>query len=104
MELYGLEGAHPYVKKLTGTSLWEIRILGGDSIRIFYVTMKIKTFFLLHAFKKKSQKTPSKELARRVKTTQSVISRLEQGESSPSISFLKRVAAALNTTLQVQFK
>lgn len=49
-------------------------------------------------------KITQKELAKRVNTTQSVISRLEQGESSPSISFLKRVAAALNTTLQVQFK
>lgn len=49
-------------------------------------------------------KITQKELARRVNTTQSVISRLEQGESSPSISFLKRVATALNTTLQVQFK
>ena len=49
-------------------------------------------------------KITQKELAKRLNTTQSVISRLEQGESSPSISFLKRVAAALNTTLQVQFK
>ena len=49
-------------------------------------------------------KITQKELAKRVNTTQSVISRLEQGESSPSISFLKRVAAALNTTLLVQFK
>lgn len=62
MELYGLEGAHPYAKKLAGTSLWEIRILGGDSIRILYVTMKAKIFLLLHAFKKKSQKTPPKEI------------------------------------------
>ena len=49
-------------------------------------------------------KITQKELAKRLNTTQSVISRLEQGESSPSISFLKRVAAALNTTLLVQFK
>lgn len=49
-------------------------------------------------------KITQKELAKRMNTTQSVISRLEQGERSPSIALLKRVAAALNTTLQVQFK
>lgn len=50
------------------------------------------------------QKMTQKQLAKRINTTQSVISRVEQAKTSPSISFLKRLAAALNTTLQVQFK
>ncbi|MBI2600932.1 helix-turn-helix transcriptional regulator [Candidatus Daviesbacteria bacterium] len=49
-------------------------------------------------------KITQKELAKRMNTTQSVISRLEQGRTSPSIALLKKVAAALNTTLQIQFK
>ena len=49
-------------------------------------------------------KITQKELAEKMDTTQSVISRVEQGKTSPSISLLKRLAAALNTTLQVQFK
>ncbi|MDO8638658.1 MAG: helix-turn-helix transcriptional regulator [Candidatus Daviesbacteria bacterium] len=49
-------------------------------------------------------KITQKELAKRMNTTQSVISRVEQGRTSPSISLLKRLATALNTTLQVQFK
>lgn len=49
-------------------------------------------------------KITQKELAKRMSTTQSVISRVEQAKTSPSISFLKRLAAALNTTLCVQFK
>lgn len=49
-------------------------------------------------------KITQKELAKRMNTTQSVISRVEQAKTSPSISFLKRVAAALNTSLSVQFK
>ncbi len=49
-------------------------------------------------------KITQKELAKRMNTTQSVISRVEQARTSPSISFLKRLAAALNTTLRVQFK
>lgn len=59
---FGLEGVYPHVKKLTGTSLWELRILGADSIRIFYVTITGKVFLLLHGFKKKTQKTPGKEI------------------------------------------
>ena len=50
------------------------------------------------------KKITQADLAEKMNTTQSVISRVEQAKTSPSISFLKRLAAALNTTLQVQFK
>ena len=45
-----------------------------------------------------------KQLAERMHTTQSVISRVEQAGTSPSISFLKRVAKALDASLQISFK
>lgn len=45
-----------------------------------------------------------KELADRLHTKQSVISRLESAKTTPSISFLKRLAEVLNASLQVQFK
>lgn len=45
-----------------------------------------------------------KQLADKLHTKQSVISRVEGANTTPSISFLKRLATALNTTLQVQFK
>lgn len=44
------------------------------------------------------------ELAVRMKTKQSVISRLEQAKTTPSLSFLKRLAQALNFNLQVSFR
>lgn len=50
------------------------------------------------------KKITQKELAKRMHTTQSVISRVEQARTSPSLSFLKRLASALNASLQVQFK
>ena len=50
------------------------------------------------------KKITQADLAEKMNPTQSVISRVEQARTSPSISFLKRLAAALNTTLQVQFK
>ena len=60
---FRLEGVYQHTKKLKGTSLWELRILGATSIRIFYITITGKVFLLLHGFKKKSQKTPFKEIA-----------------------------------------
>src|SRR3990172_11076996 len=50
----------PYCKKLHD-KLWELRILGKVAIRILY-TYKNDAYYLIHAFKKKSQKTPSYEV------------------------------------------
>jgi ribosome-binding protein aMBF1 (putative translation factor) len=44
-----------------------------------------------------------KILAKRMKTKQSVISRLESGNANPSFSFVKRLAVALKTDIQVKF-
>ncbi len=44
------------------------------------------------------------QLAKKLKTRQSVISRVESGQTTPSLSLLKRLATALNTSLSVQFK
>jgi ribosome-binding protein aMBF1 (putative translation factor) len=44
------------------------------------------------------------EIAKRMKTKQSVISRVENAKTVPSLSFLKRLAQVLNASLQVQFK
>lgn len=44
-----------------------------------------------------------KELASRVGTKQSVISRLESGRANPSVNFLKKLALALNSHLEINF-
>ena len=44
------------------------------------------------------------EIAKRMHTKQSVISRVENARTVPSLSFLKRLAQVLNASLQVQFK
>lgn len=44
------------------------------------------------------------ELAKRLHTKQSVISRVENAKTVPSLSFLKRLAEVLNASLHVQFK
>jgi phage-related protein len=62
VERYGLVTAIRHVKKLTGTPLWEIRILGQDNIRVFYATIEGDAIIVLHGFIKKSQKAPLKEI------------------------------------------
>lgn len=59
---YGLTAAIPHIKKLTGTPLWEIRILGQDNIRVLYASIQDDTVILLHGFIKKSRKAPTKDI------------------------------------------
>lgn len=42
-----------------------------------------------------------KKLAQGMKTKQSAISRLESGTANPSLNFLKRLAEALNSRLEI---
>ncbi len=44
-----------------------------------------------------------KVLAKRMKTKQSVISRLESGNANPSFKFVKRLAKALETDIKITF-
>ncbi len=50
----------PDSKKLRD-KLYELRISGKDAVRICYTVVNGK-YYLLHVFKKKTQKTPSREL------------------------------------------
>jgi len=59
---YGLNPAIPNIKKITNTPLWELRILGRDNARIICVSMRRNEVKVLHVFKKKKKKTPTKDL------------------------------------------
>jgi len=45
-----------------------------------------------------------KELAEKVKTKQSNISRFESGKVTPSLAFLHKIAQAFNKRLEIRFK
>ena len=47
--------------KMISKKLFELRIRGKEEIRIIY-TFKSHKIYLLHAFKKKTQRTPAKEI------------------------------------------
>jgi len=59
---YGINSIPQHLKKLSGTPLWEIRILGKDNIRIVYIIPQKETVLILHGFIKKNQKTNFKEI------------------------------------------
>lgn len=63
VEIYGLQSILPHVKKLSGTPLWEIRVLGKDNIRALYAIVHSGSMIILHGFIKKSQKTPPREIS-----------------------------------------
>lgn len=62
IEKYGLDATGNHLKRLTGTPLWEIRLLGKDNIRILYVLPEERMILVLHGFTKKTQKTPEREI------------------------------------------
>ena len=57
---FNAKGCH--FRQLEG-KLWEIKIkTPSGGYRLLYVTLKEDLLFILHAFKKKTQKAPKKEL------------------------------------------
>ena len=60
LQTHGPALPSPYSKKLA-TSLYELRTSGKIAIRILYTNQQ-GIYYLLHAFKKQSQKTPLQAL------------------------------------------
>ncbi len=58
---FGLDLGVPYVKSIRG-KLWELRITGRSQHRVLYFAASEKRFVLLHAFTKKTGKTPLSEI------------------------------------------
>jgi phage-related protein len=60
LETYGLQVGMPHLKKIN-PKLYELRTRGQPEIRIL-LTVKRNVAYLLHAFIKKSNKTPLQEI------------------------------------------
>ena len=69
---FGISKHNPYLKKLTGTQMWESRILGKDNIRILCVNLKFG-IAILHIFIKKRQKTHTSDILLALKRLKSLI-------------------------------
>lgn len=61
LEEHGPYLGMPHSKKLT-RELYELRVRGKQEVRIIYAFIKMR-IYLLHGFKKKTQKTPRREIS-----------------------------------------
>ena len=69
-----------FLKKLTSTDIWEIRIeIFSDIYRIFCFFDSGNLVILTHGFQKKTQKTPIKEIERAEKYKKDYIRRKSNG-------------------------
>lgn len=73
LQEFGPTAAIPHAKKLKGTPLWELRILGRDSLRIIYAPLGKNTVVVLHIFLKKTRQTPRREISIAMKRYQQLL-------------------------------
>lgn len=64
LQQFGLSLGMPYIRRLDGTDeLWELRMKHSSNIfRIFYFHSTHGVFVLLHGIKKKTEKTPQRDI------------------------------------------
>jgi phage-related protein len=62
LEEFGTHLTMPQVRPIQGTPLWELRVRGRIQHRVLYVTIEGRRILLLHAFTKKSQRTPARDI------------------------------------------
>lgn len=78
------------------------RLLKDDDLRKAYDELEPEFAIARIIIKKRlEQGFTQSELARKIGTKQSAISRLESGNYNPTISFLEKIAKALNLNLVV---
>jgi len=75
IEAHGPQALPLHATKHLEDKLWELRIIGRDGIaRIIYLKMSGRRLVLLHAFIKKTQKTPAGALEKARMRARSLIS------------------------------
>lgn len=83
---------------------WEKKKLRDPQFKAEYDRLQPE-FALIEAVLKarKEKGLTQKEIAEKIGTKQSVVSRLERGRANPTVSFLKKLASALQTSLEIRF-
>lgn len=94
----------PKDRKHLDFTVWEKQALKNPKFKVEYDKLQPE-FAVIRAVIEARMKrgVTQEELAEKVGTKQSVISRLESGRGNPSVNFLKRLAAALNSHLEINF-
>ncbi len=84
--------------------VWEKEKLKDPQFKTEYDRLQPE-FALIEAVLKarKEKGLTQKEIAEKIGTKQSVISRLEKGGANPTVAFLKRLAEAFSSRLEIRF-
>ena len=94
----------PIDRKHLDFEIWEKEALKDSSLKAEYDKLQPEFAMIQAVIDARVKKgVTQKELAQKIGTKQSVISRLESGRANPSVSFLKRLAQALNSHLEIKF-
>ena len=85
-------------------AIWKKEVLKDPALKAEYDRLQPE-FAVIRAIIEARRKkgVTQEEIAKRVGTKQSVISRLESGRANPSVAFLKKLARSLNTNLEIRF-
>lgn len=83
-------------------NVYKKKVLKNKKLRAEYDQIQPE-FELINALieARKRKNLTQDELAKRIGTKQSVISRLEIGNANPTLEFLKKMAGALNSRLEI---
>ena len=88
LQEFGLSLGQPYIEKLAGSDVWELKIrYSSNRYRILYFAFSGRKFILLHAFLKKTAKTPKNEIE---------IAQAQLSRNPDDVDLLNRLALAYN--------
>lgn len=94
----------PKDRKHLDFTVWEKRALKGPKFKAEYDKLQPEFVVIRAVIEARMKKgVTQEELAEKLGTKQSVISRLESGRANPSVAFLKKLAQALNSHLEIRF-
>ena len=77
LETFGIRLGAPHVKNING-KLWELRTTGKHQRRVFYFAFTGKRLVILHAFTKKTPKTPKSEIKLAEKRMKDFLKRMKK--------------------------
>ncbi|KKQ32253.1 transcriptional regulator [Candidatus Curtissbacteria bacterium RIFOXYB1_FULL_41_59] len=94
----------PKDRKHLDFNTWKKQVLKDPELKAEYDRQQPEFAVIRAIVRARSMNGISQEeLAKKLGTKQSVISRLESGRANPSIGFLKKLAQALNSHLEIKF-
>ena len=95
----------PKDRKHLDFSVWKKEVLKDPVLKAEYDRQQPE-FAVINALieARRNKGITQKALAKKIGTKQSVISRLESGRANPSVAFLKKLAQALNSHLEIRFR